>query len=187
MRGAGSPTYGGHTEEAKVKMRASQKAYFEKNGGRAHTPEHRQRMRNDNPGGKATAKPIYQIGLDGIVIREWPSAKSAGETIGIRYCNIANRAKDGERLTAAQSWWRWVGSPEVVEGRLTTVEELRASNKAAKDAGTRQIIQTDCEGLEIRRWPSFQEAATYVGVKYTTLWQACKDGRICGGYRWERR
>lgn len=110
MTGAG-PTFGvGHTAEARKRMSISQKARCAAGLVTRHSDEHRQRLRNDNPGGKATARPVRQIYPDGNS-RIWPSASSAAKELGLSKGNICLACQSTTRRTGGCLWEYYLARP----------------------------------------------------------------------------
>lgn len=178
MLGAGSPTYGvGHTEETREKISEAKRASVAAGNVTRHSDEHRQKLREDNPGGKATAKPVYQIGPDLQVIREWPSANSAAKALGLSKGNLCGSTEVGHRRKVGGFYWRTVGSTDIVDGWLVLPPKPREKHR-------RTVTQIAEDGSVIRVWDDLYEAAANIGAKYATLWAAAKYGRPCGGYRW---
>lgn len=179
MTGAGSPTYGvGHTEEARRKMSEAQKARCAAGNVTRHSDEHRQKLREDNAGGKATAKPVYQIDGDDLsIIREWPSSNSAAKALGLSKGNLCVNVGVEHRRKVGGYYWRLVGSTDVIDGRLVLPPKTREKHR-------KTLIQLSEDGTEIKEWDDLYDAAAAIGAKYHTLWAAAKYGRICGGYRW---
>ncbi len=178
MLGAGSPTYGvGHTDEARRKMSEAQKARCAAGNVTRHSEAHRRRLREDNAGGRATAKPVHQIGDNLSIIREWPSANSAAKALGLSKGNLCGAIEVGHRRKVGGFYWRLVGSTDVVDGRLVLPPKPREKHR-------RTLIQISEDGDVVREWDDLYEAAANIGAKYATLWAAAKYGRPCGGYRW---
>lgn len=178
MLGAGSPTYGvGHTEEARRKISEAKRASVAAGNVTRHSEEHRRKLREDNAGGKATARPVYQIEGDSLrVIREWPSANAAAKSIGLSKGNLS--AALGKRRKVGGCYWRLVGSDDVSDGILTLPPKAREKHR-------RTAIQMDQKGTEIKRWDDLYAVADAHGVKYHTLWAAAKYGRPCAGFWWK--
>lgn len=91
-----------------------------------HSEAHKQKLRTDNPGGRATSKPIYQICKStGVVIRAWESSRQAGTTLGIKsWRNISKSAHALKQQSVGGFFWRWIDDPEVIDGKLTTIDSL---------------------------------------------------------------
>jgi len=130
--GSNNPMYGKHHSiESKQKIGSSRKKYITDGHftPTKHTEEHKQRLRDSNPGGKATAKQIYQIdGLTGEVIQIWPSARQAALSVGSRLGNITHCANTNKHQRVKSYFWRWVGDLDVQHGKLTNIIELVCHN-----------------------------------------------------------
>lgn len=53
-----------------------------------HTPEWKQHLKENNAGGKATRKSIYQININGTIIKEWKSCSEAARYFNVGRSNI---------------------------------------------------------------------------------------------------
>ena len=71
---------------------------IEKVRGRKHTDEQRHNI------SKGRMKPIIQYTLDGEFVREWESAKTAGETLGVSYGNISNCVHNTRKSAYGYVW-----------------------------------------------------------------------------------
>ena len=178
MLGAGSPTYGvGHTEEARRKISEAKRASVAAGNVTRHSEEHRQKLKKDNPGGKATARPILQIDGGTLrVLREWPSMNAAAKELGLSKGNLCGVI--GKRLKSGGCYWRLVGSDDVSGGNLALPPKAREKHR-------RTAIQMDQTGAEIKRWDDLYAVAEAHGVKYHTLWAAAKYERPCAGFWWK--
>lgn len=104
VSGHGNPMYGrNHSDETKARWSEIRKG----NCSYPHSEEHRQKLREDNPGGRATSKPVWQIGLDGTTVSKWPSASRAATELGILKSGIGN-AIAGRTKSAGGFVWRFV-------------------------------------------------------------------------------
>lgn len=152
-----------------------------------HTEEHKQRLRENNPGGAATAKPLYQINTLGYVVNTWPSSRKAGIVLQLKsWRNLSMLANKKLPQTAYGFYWRWVGDGDVVDGRLTTIntlESIRADNAAR--AG-RRIEQRTLSGQPVKIWKNMCEAARALGVDNSAISVAIKAKRPCRGFYWSR-
>ncbi len=158
---------------------------FKGKPGTPHSEEWKQNLRENNAGGKATSKAIYQINSEGNVIKEWPSAMSAAKTLNLSKGNICEVANHRKHHKCGGFWWRWVGSPDVINEILVDYKELQ--NRLDRPAIRKPLAQIDPKtNKQIKIWNSFQEAASYSNIKYATLWKAVKDNRLVAGYRWTR-
>jgi len=94
-----------------------------------HTEEHKSQLRQNNPGGKATSKPIYQICKEtGMVVKLWDSSRGAGIVLGIKsWRNISTSANTLKTQTVGGFFWRWADDPDVANDVLTTHASLIAN------------------------------------------------------------
>jgi hypothetical protein len=162
-----------------------------------HTEEWKQHLREDNAGGKATAKPIYQIDIEGNVIKEWESASQAAIFLGKKskrsnICEVANKTIkpngsgiEYQVLSAFNFYWRWVGDKDVIDGKLIDVDKLNQKrNKPKSSKSLKQINPQTNEVIKI--WNSQLDAARELNYKGSSgISLAIKEQRIYKGYRWE--
>lgn len=153
-----------------------------------HTEEHKRRMRENNPGGKATAKAIHQIDTSGHVIKTWPSSRSAGVDLGFKnWRNLSASANKRTTQTAYGFYWRWVGDSDVVSDYLTTIDELeRVRTDRACRAG-RQILQLSMTGDLISVWKNMCEVAKHLHLDNSSISLAIKKRKPCAGYYWTKQ
>lgn len=173
-----------HTPEARENIRRANKERAILGLQTRHSEEHKQNLRNYNAGGIATSHPVYQIGENGHVIREWPSFKSAQKKLNLKG-NTTRVWKDGSHYRLGGFWWREVGSIDVVNGYLTNrndyVEKLNKPSSGKRCAK----IDPVTKGI-LHVYESMKAAAKDSGLSYASLWIAEKQGRIFGNYRWKK-
>lgn len=90
-----------HSSQSKEKMSISSQKYLKENGPYRHTEGWKQKLRENNPGGKATSKRVYQIDDNGDIIKEWNSTRQAGKILGIktwRNISVAANKHKGRRV-----------------------------------------------------------------------------------------
>jgi group I intron endonuclease len=93
-----NPNYGNKWDENKKEEFGSmRKGHANPFFGKSHSEEWKQKLREDNPGGKATSKPILQKDLNGFVIKRWPSGSKAAKELGFGKGNICSCAKLGKK------------------------------------------------------------------------------------------
>lgn len=185
MSGEKNPMYGrNHSEDSRKQMQLSQKARCEAGLVTKHSEEHKNKLKIDNPGGKATAVPIHQISIDGNVIKTWPSANIAAKELNISKGNICNFSKDNSIRLCGGFWWRLTTSKEVNNGKLINVDEL--NKKRLRPKITKKLIQKSLDGYVIRTWDSFQEAINHYNFGYDALWASVKYKRVYKDFMWER-
>lgn len=153
-----------------------------------HTEEHKQHLRENNPGGRATAKPIYQIDTTGKVVRVWGAARQAGTMLGLKsWRNITALANNKRPQTAYGYYWRWVGDADVVGGVLQTIEGCEAIRKDISKRASKQTIQRNATSLEIINvWNSQSEAGRVLGLDHSAISLAVKNKKPYAGFLWER-
>lgn len=144
-----------------------------------HSEEHKQKLRNDNPGGRAVSKSVCQIDSVTGTITTWPSARAAGIALGIsQWRNISTAIKNPYQ-TVGGSYWRW---PDSVSG--VDIEELnRVRCDNAMRAG-KQVCQLDSDGNTIHVWKNMSEASREIHIKVSNISAAAKSGKKAGGYYW---
>lgn len=100
-----------------------------------HTEEHRAKLRQHNPGGKATAREIYQICKEtGKVLQLWNSSRNAGIQLNIKtWRNISHSASKLKTQSVGGFFWRWKDDPDIVNDYLVTIEELKANIAAPRN------------------------------------------------------
>lgn len=153
-----------------------------------HTEEHKQKMRDYNPGGEATAKPIYQIDADtGEVIKLWKSMRQAGMELNIKsWRNISTAINKHKFQTVGGFFWRWSNDSDVIDNKLTNIEEL---NTIRLDSGTRsgkQVQQLDDQWNVVKEWKNMCEAGRAYGLSNSTISTAIKANRKCAGFYWKK-
>lgn len=152
-----------------------------------HTEEHKQQLRENNPGGQARAIPVLQIGTDGVVVKQWESSRDAAVDGGFgQLPNIRMATSVYKGRTVGGFYWREVGSPDVVDGKLVGIDTLNEKRTNPNTHNKYVIIRRDPDGTETS-WGSQLEAAAGVGLSNSGISLACKTGKIFGGFYWEKR
>jgi len=190
-KGPGNGMYGRtHTPEAREKIKQARKEHIKQ--GKIipfkHTEEHKQKLRINNPGGKATSKPIYQINTTGEVIKTWPSSRSAGTSLGFKsWRNLSALANSKRPQTAYGFYWRWANDDEVVNDKLTTINTLE---KIRKDNGMRsgRPIEQICPITHqtIHLWKNMCEAAKELNIDNSAVSYAVNKQTQYAGFFWRR-
>lgn len=120
MRGSGNPMFGKkHTPaaiQAMSKARRSRKPY-------KHTEEWKTHLRTHCHLAQR-ARPVYQINSEGLVINEYPSAIKASQLTGVTRGTIPTCCKN-KHWTSKGFYWRYKGDPDIINGSLTTIQELK--------------------------------------------------------------
>lgn len=150
-----------------------------------HTEEHKQKLREDNPGGKATAKPVCQVDSNTGVVTLWGSARAAGIALGVKQWRNISTAVRNPHQTVGGFYWRWPDDSNIVDGVLVGVEELNSVRCDNAMRAGKQVQQIDTEGNLLIAWKNMSEASRGTGVKTANISAAVKSGKKAGGYYWK--
>ncbi len=189
-KGSNNPMFGkNHSKLSKEKIR---KARLEKiRTGKIiptkHTEEWKQHLRENNPGGQATSKQIYQIDVFGNIIKTWRSSRHAGISLNIKtWRNISHAANKTKTHTVGGFYWRWVGDSDIVKEKLANIIELnkiRTDRSLKSSKPVQQIDPTNPEkGITI--WKSQCEAARQLKIDNAGISKAILDKKIYKGSIW---
>lgn len=137
------------------------------------------RDRGNKRGGEKKRKPIYQYGLDGIFIKEFPSLASAQAFIGGRRIKFNSSGK----VFGGYQWRKekydsidpvtWKPKPKTRKPKPPTKPHYR------------KVAQFDLEGNYIQTFNSIREAAKSVNGNAVSLNHVCKGrSKSCAGYMW---
>lgn len=145
-----------------------------------HTEEWKQHLRENNAGGKATSKQIYQINTDGSIIKLWNSTKHAGESLNIKtWRNISDCANKYPSRTVGGFYWRWEDDSSVVNNKLTGIEELNLCRLDRSLKSGKSLRQVNANTNEIKIWKNQSECARQLKLKNTSsISQAIKSGKL---------
>lgn len=191
VAGKGNPMFGKkRTEDEKRRMSETRKANLAsgKTIPTKHSEEWRQKLRDDNPGGKITSKPIFQTCPEtGIVLKTWPSSALAGKSLGIKtWRNISSVANNYPNRTVGGFLWRWVGDPSVEEGKLVNFSGIKSRRE--KPHRYKPVFQIDRDSLSvIKEWESASEAEREIGVALESISRICRrdpGNKTAGGFIW---
>lgn len=180
----------GQTDSSKEKISLTRKTRLQAGQIKAakHTEEHKQKLREYNPGGEATAKAIYQIdATTGQVIKEWKSTRQAGLGLNINsWRNISTTANRNKVQTVGGFYWRWVGDTDVVDNKLTNLEELNDIRLNPGKRAGKQVQQLDELGNVIKIWNNMCEAGRHFELSNSTICAAIKANSRCAGFYWKK-
>jgi len=156
-------------------------------GSILHTEEHKQKLRENNPGGKATSKSVYQIDpITGKIIGQWPSTRQAGLGLGIRvWRNISHSANKHKGRIVGGFYWRWIDDPDILNGVLVNVSSL---NLKRTDTGLRSgkaVQQFTLSGTFVASYKNMCEAARQLNVDNSSISVAIKKSRPYAGFLWK--
>lgn len=185
VRGKGNPMYGKkHTLKALQDMSKAAKA----RPGTPHKEEWKQHLRENNAGGKAISKPIYQIDFLGKIINKWPSGKKAAEELKYpTYSNISSCAHYKYR-TYQGFYWLFEKDTQIKNDHLVNIKEL---NKRRTQISTaKKIKQYSLNGVLLKIWDSQLDIKRELGLSNKIISDIIRGKRqkrqnIYGGYKWE--
>lgn len=153
-----------------------------------HTEKHKQKLREHNPGGEATARAIYQIDTNtGRIIKQWKSSRNAGIELGIKsYRNISIAAKK-KTVTAGGFYWRWVDdSSDIFDGILQNFEQYNEYRTDRSLKSGKQVLQISDDGTETI-WKNMCIAGEHYGLSRSAISSAIKYNRKCVGCWWKKQ
>lgn len=153
-------------------------------GSWKHSEIHKQSLRLNNPGGKATSKSIYQIDTSGQVIKQWVSTRKAGVGTGIKsWRNISQAANKYKTRIVGGFYWRWIGDSDVVNFKLSNIDLL--NQQRTKPKQTKQVKQTSLSGDQIKVWDTMSSAARSLKIKVSGISLAAKKLKPYAGFLWK--
>lgn len=154
-----------------------------------HTEEHKENLKENNPGGKTTSKKIYQIDPNnGLIVKTWDSSRQAGISFGKKsWRNISIVANRFKNRICRGFYWRWVDDPDITNGQLINFKELNEARLDLGLRGNKKVQQISLDGLTIiATWKSMCEAERNLGLCNTSISIAIKKNRQCGGFLWKK-
>lgn len=152
-----------------------------------HTKEHKQRMREFNPGGEATSRAIYQIDPNtGKIIKEWRSSRNAGMVLKIKSWRNISKAAKVKNITVKGFFWRWVDdADDIINGVLQNVKQMIEYINDPSRA-SKPIIQIKDDGTEIT-WKNMCEAARQLNIDNSAISYAIKKQKQYAGSFWKKQ
>lgn len=154
--------------------------------GYKHTADHIKKLKNDNPGGKATAIPIIAICPDSNTIKhKFDSASNAAlklvNNAGAK-SNINLCCRKNKHRTAYGYYWRY-------ENEYDSSEDVRQYNEYRTNLSVRRaekIEQQDSQGNIIRIWDSASQVCRHYGKGVSTLHRYIKNNKPWEGFYWKK-
>ena len=134
--GKGNPMYGKHhSEKSRLQMSKTWKSRI-KSGEivpNKHSDEWKQHLRENNAGGKATQKAVYQIDKHGTIVKKFESLSEASD----QFCEssysiisgIASRNPNGRHVTYKGYFWRYVNDYDPNEDFKKIYDSLAKKSK----------------------------------------------------------
>lgn len=124
------------------------------------------------------SKSVLQYSLDGIFIREWPSATECSSA-GYHQTAVSNVCRQ-EQYSAYGFLWKYKDDERDIKQWIDNYNNRNIRHRS------KTIQQLDKEGNPIAQYSSAKEAAQVLGVKDKS--GICRAARVHGtscGYRWE--
>ena len=123
--------------------------------------------------------PVLQYTLDGVFIKEWPSATSVVE-IGYNQTNISNVCRK-KQYTAYGFLWKYKKDDTPIEEWVVLAKNKKSSGKPKKP-----IKQLDENHNLINTYPSAADAAKALNLSdKSNICAAARKGRKACGFYWE--
>jgi len=155
--------------------------------------------------GEKTRVPVYQLELDGNIIKKFNSLDEASEITGSSsnisaVCSSYTKDKDDRlRHSSAGYGWCYVRDYTVpkINGffkkmfpELEGVEGIDYSKiRKYVDSGSRPVLQIDIDGSRIKLWESCQDVEKEVPMTtVAAIWISMNSNmtKICGGFYWRQ-
>jgi hypothetical protein len=150
-----------------------------------HSEEHKQRMCEDNAGGRATRKKVLKLLPNGTVLATFESMTAAAKSVGWTKNNFSHAVvKDGS-LPLQGAFYRYEASDDIaIDGIRDAATLIAQRDKADRNARAAKAVRK-VSGSEVTIYESIKDAArAHPEIKYATLWSAIKHGRAQGGAVW---
>ena len=186
--GEKNPFYGKHhTEESKRKMSASKVGRFKGENsplfGKKYSKEEVEEMKPRlEKMWKSAMRPIVQLSLEGIFIKEWDSITEAAKSLGIVNSSVISQccSKTIGRHQSHGFMWMY---KEDYEGKLSSGEKIDNYVSPVKS----QVVQLSLEGIFIRYWDSIADAGRSLGISKGCISECCIGETLlksAGGFIW---
>ena len=147
-----------------------------------HSEEHKQKLRDDNKGGKATAKSIYQICPNtGIVLHQFNSIRQAAISVNGLRANICSSLTTYKHRRSYGFYWRFVNDPDIVNHTLMNFNELKLNQNRRLHI---YVDQFDLFGNFIKSWNTVSEAAKYYNFDLSSICKAIKNNTPYKEFKW---
>jgi hypothetical protein len=125
-------------------------------------------------------KEVLQYSLEGVLLGEWKTIKTASEEIGLSSNNIVACCK-GRSMSAGGFIWRY---------KVGTIEPKIEVGKVGKTSGVlkrlKPVEQYTVDGTLIRKWMSIKEPGMKLNIHDSCI-SACLAGKqkTAGGFIWK--
>lgn len=136
--------------------------------------DRKEKIREARTNCKITSKPVRQYTLDGVFVKEWPSAMEPERELGYNNSNIGQCCL-GKRVQANGFLWRY--SQDCSDYQII---------KPVKYRDTRMgVNQYTSDGIFIRKWESLKDVSRTFGFNVTYIRQCCRGKqKTAYGYIW---
>lgn len=181
VRGKGNPMYG---KKHKTLSKKLMSIGHTGKPGHKHTITWINKLKQDNAGGKATSVEIYQIDLNGDVIKVWDSIKKASEYLNTSRGNVFTAIK--RKITCMGYFWAYTNDSYVKNNKLINIEDL--NNNRLKPKNVRRIAQYSLTGNKIKEWNSQLEIKRNLNFNSDVISNIITGKRKSNeymGYKWE--
>lgn len=120
------------------------------------------------------SEPVEQYDMEGNYIREFKSAKEAGEILGISNEKIS-AAISGSRKSSGGYQWK----------KKHSNKEIKPYKSYSDISAAKKIYQYTIDGNYVREWESVAEAARCISISESTIISvASGKGKTAKGYQW---
>ncbi len=125
-----------------------------------------------NGAGLAKGKSVLQYSLDGVFIKEYPSASQASIVTNICHSDIC-RCCRGEIIRAGEFQWKYKNSDKIIKPIKLRLDFA--------------VLQIDTKTNEIiNEFSSIAEASKITNIAKATICNVCNGkGKTAGGFRWK--
>jgi len=125
-------------------------------------------------------KPVVQLTVDGLLIREWDYSQAAQNSLGIERSCITLSCLDNTRIAGGFRWMYKTDYNEHLESGLELVDLKRRGSSNAK-----KVIQLDLKMNLVKKWSSLTEASNKLGISIGLITSVCRGRRkTTGGFKW---
>ena len=129
---------------------------------------------------------VIQLSINGDFIKEWKSAREAGNNLNISSSGITRSCRNSNKSILVYGNFRWVFKLDYENNSY--LKNLPITEKIK----TKKVIQFDIDGNVIKTWNSVKEAATYYKVDDETIRTSAfipnnsniKRFYVSAGFRW---
>jgi len=148
-----------------------------------HTEEHKQKLRTDNKGGKATARPIHQIcPKTGEIIQTHNSSQSAAKLFNGSKGNINSCTKTYKNRLCYGFYWRFVDDAEESYPLDVFILNEKRDNKYRS---SKKVIQLDKNKQFIKEWESASAVCRYLNKNVGNLNFYITRNKMYCDYYWK--